>query len=52
MLAALLLACVLDRTGQSGTSQLALHAKQIAVLQADAVAEPEQTRARRDLADW
>ena len=36
MLAALLLACVIDRTGQSGTSQLALHAKQIAVLQADA----------------
>ncbi len=36
MLAALLLACVIDRTGQSGTSQLAQHAKQIALLQADA----------------
>ena len=35
MLAALLLACVIDRMGQSGTSQLAQHAKQIALLQTD-----------------
>jgi hypothetical protein len=35
MLAALLLACVIDRMGQSGTSQLAQHAKQIVLLQTD-----------------
>ncbi len=35
MLAVLLLACVIDRTGQSGTSLLAQHAKQIALLQTD-----------------